>query len=899
MWARLLSLTRVIRHGERFEQAMSEELQFHVEARAEALVQSGLAPEEALRQARVEFGGVEAIREECRDATGRRWSEDLRRDLAHGVRVLRRRPAFVVTAVLSLALGTGTPAAVFQLLDATVLRALPVADPQELVEVGIAGGTRGFGRNYRWNGVTYPLWEQIRDHQRTLSGVFAWTPATLSAGQGSDARPVRAAWVSGAAFATLEITAERGRLLTTADDRVGCPGAVVLSHGFWQREFGGANAAIGQAVVLNGRPLEVIGVAPPAFHGIEVGQSFDVALPFCVLGAWDPARLEARDEFWLRVFGRTAPGATPAGAARYLEVASVPWFEAVEPSNYTSVLLDQWRRFRLTADPRPNGVSRLRDVYEVSLWWLLGITALILVMTSVNLANLTLAKSLSRGQEVATRLALGASRARVVSQLWIESLIVAVLGTAGGAVLAGLLARALIRFLAAQGVPIELDVSMGWRVATFLLAVGVASCVLFGLSTAIFATRRDARPLSDRGARRGTAARARFPFQQFLIASQAAVSLVLVVASFSFVASLRNLLTADAGFRQEGLFFSSLDLRPAQQDPDGLAQLKRSLLDEIRAESGVEVAATTTHLPLNGGRTSLAVPVPGDGRERFPQFNWVSPGYFDVMGIPLRAGRDFTAFDRAGAPPVLVVNEQFVREFFAGTDAIGRTIESLEEPGFPRTAYEIVGVVGDTKYADLREARPPIAYAPDAQEPTDAAQVWAVTRTSLQPSQLTGAIRRAADRVNAAVVTTATVDLRASVVARLMRERLLAWLAGFFGFVALGLVGVGLYGVVSYLVSNRRREIGIRMALGADRRSVVRLVCGQTISFLMVGCAIGIAVSVVANRLAEGLLFGVTPADPLVVVTATAVLMMAALGAAYLPGREATRTNPAEAMRLS
>lgn len=640
-----------------FNDELDDEILFHLETRAAELERSGLSPGEARLQARREFGNIGRVKETTRRIVGAAAFEAILQDLSYGVRQLRGSPGFAITAILSLALGVGANTAIFQLLNAVRLRSLPVHDPQQLVEVKIAGNQQ-FGTHNSWDSLTCPLWEQIRDHQESLSGAFAWSFGNLSFGRGEWAHNVRISWASGGAFSTFGVRAVRGRLLDAADDYKSCPAVAVLGYGFWQRQFGGEESAVGSSIVLADLdepgevPFSIVGVTEPEFIGLEVGRPFDLALPFCAkdrLSRSDAdSSLRDRSLFWVGVIGRLKDGIPANQAARQLEARSAPWFEAVAPTEYDAATMGVWRRFRLTAEPRPRGIGQLRENYEAPLWLLLGITGLVLIIACVNLANLLLARSNARVREYSVRMALGASRARVVAQLFWESLLIALCGSVAGTALAAVLSRSLVQVVSAQMEGIQLDLGldwrtgMDWRVLAFIAGIAIAASVSFGLSTALYATRANAMRGANAGTRNATLDRGRFTFQRILIAGQIAVSLVLVVASLLFVRSFRNLLSVDPGFRQQGLNFFSVDFVRAGLPKEGMRPFANSLLDQVRAVPGVQAAALTTFLPLAGGNWMLLIHVPGHeeapGEDAACQFDWVSPRYFETMGIPLTAG---------------------------------------------------------------------------------------------------------------------------------------------------------------------------------------------------------------------------------------------------------------------
>ncbi len=896
MWKRILWWRRRKHESEELD----EELRAHLAIEARERSAQGTSPEEAWLAARRLFGNQTRIAEETRDVWRIVWLEELWQDVRYGVRTLWHNPGFTAVAILSLALGTGANTAIFQLLDAVRLRPLPVADPQRLVEIDIAGNRDGFGNRQNGAQLSYPMWEQIREHQQVFAGVLAWSPADLNIGRPLNQERIPAAYVSGGAFDILGISAHRGRLLTPADDVPGCIGRIVISHNFWQRHFNADDNAIGSELTLGGRPVAVIGVTPPGFFGMEVGQPVDLMAPFCTIGTEPSGRLNATQEFWIWSFARLQAGWTPERAAIYLQTASAAWLQAIAPTGYSSTLLERYNRFRLTATARPNGISRLRAAYETSLWLLFGITGLVLAMACANLANLTLARTLSRGQEIATRLAIGASRRRIVFQLFVESLILAVASAAVGVLLAGFLSRALLAFARRQNDTFQVDLAFDWRILAFVGALAFVTCLFFGLATAWYATRPHAVSLagtSTRGTTSGThAGRHRFSFQRMLIAAQVSISLVLVVSSLMLLTSFRNLLTLDAGFRQSGILFSSLDLTHTGLPSGAVPELKRQLLATIRSIPGVAETSTSTILPLNDNSTTLVVLDPDTGKDTYPRMAWVSPKYFATMEVPLLSGRDFNEFDSSHAQPVAIVNALFVERYFAGKSPLGRSFRTLAEPGFPETVYQVVGVAANTRYSNLRQALLPIAYFPDAQEPSGRTRKFLLVQTSLTATQLADRMSQVLKTVNSGIVHLGTRDFRERVIESLSRERLLAWLAGFFGALALLLVAIGLFGVVSYMMSARRREIGIRMALGADAGSVVRMVLGQTLRPTLMGCAIGVLAGLAVTQVARGVLFEVAPGDPTVFGISVAVLSLVALAAAYLPSRAAARTNPVETL---
>jgi len=830
--------------------------------------------------------------------------ESLLQDIRFALRTLRKSWGFGLTAILTLALGIGANTAIFQLLDAVRLRSLPVPHPERLAAVQVKNGNHGFGVTVTDSetSLTYPLWEQIRLHQQVFTNVFAWADSgSASLGEGAQMRRARGLWFSGDAFNTLGIYPLRGRFFTAQDDRMGCgtPGAVI-SYGLWQSEFAGQDSAIGRNIIVDGRPTEVIGVAPRSFFGLEVGRSFDFALPFCSLETYFPGSgtTTRADYFWIHVLGRLRPGVTLQQASSELAAISPGMIDATLPSGYGANALKVYRDFRLTVFPAGAGVSWLRQTYDTSLWLLLSITALVLLIACANLANLMLVRASAREREMAVRLALGASRWRLIRELLSEGLLLAAGGAALGIVLAELFSRSLVRFLSTESEAIRLDLSMDWRVLLFTGVISVLTCLVFGLVPAFRSSRADPGSALKSGSRGSTAGPERFSFQRLLVVSQLAVSVVLLVGALLFVRSFWNLVSVDPGFRERGILIAILDFRRLTFSPERNTEFIRELLAETRTVPQVESAATSTHVPLNGSSWyfSWNLGVRINGMEGGSKFTWVSPEYFKTMDIPLLAGREFSELDTRTSPRVAIVNESFVRKYLAGQNPLGHVIRTTAEPSYPASECEIVGVVRDTKYSELREPAPPISFAPADQYPNVGS--WAVLfiRFSSPPSAVISAVRDKLSAVSPAITFDFHV-LHADIQNGLVRERLMALLSGFFGALAALLTMIGLYGVMSYIVAMRKNEIGIRMALGASRASVIGIIVRQTLTLLGVGVGAGLVLAMAAARGANSLLYGLEASDSLTLFSAAAFLAAVALAASYIPAYRASRVDPMNALR--
>ena len=884
--------------GHQPDAEFDDEIREHLQLLADRFAAQGMSSEEARAAAHRQFGNTTLTEEDHRELRTLRSVEALWQDLRYGLRMLRKSPSFTAIAMLTLALGIGANTAIFQLLDAVRLRSLPVPSPGEIARIEVRGGNHGFGVSRIDSDLTYPLFEQIRSQQEGFSGVFAWSANdNTPVGQGTEIKLVRGLLISGDTFATLGVGPFRGRLLAAEDDHPGCglPG-VVISYTFWQSEFGGQDSAVGSKLLIDGYPIEVLGVTPPRFFGLEVGTNFDIAMPFCSVPVFHgPPLLTRRDLSWLTVMGRLKPSWSLGRASAQLEAISPGLFEATVPDGYTRKLQDSYRAFRLAAYPGGSGVSGLREHYDASLWLLLGITGLVLLIACANLANLMLVRASRREREVAVRLALGAPRRRLIIELLTEALVLAASGGVLGILLANAFSRSILWLLSTEGNLLELDLDLDWRVLGFTAAVVMTTCIAFALVPALRSSRAQPADALRSGSRGITAGRERFSFQRVLVILQISVSLVLLVGALLFVRSFRNLATLDPGFRQRNILVATIDLDPLHlAKAHEYAPLADDLLEQIRSIPQVESAATSTHVPLDGSSWTLGIHI--KDLDAWSKFTWVSPGYFETMGIPLLAGRDVTDRDTPTSPHVAIVNEAFVRKYLGGANPIGMTMRTVEEPNYPPEVYEIVGVVKGTKYRTLREEIPPESFGVASQFPGNHGGMNVFIRSSSPPAVVFSALKQKISHVSPEIRAEFRV-FRKDVENSLIRERMMATLSGFFGVLAALLTVIGLYGVISYIVSMRRNEIGVRMALGASRTNVVGIVLRQTLLLLGLGVVVGLLLSLAATQRASSLLFGLQPSDPLIFMGATLLLMAVALLAALVPARRASRVDPMVALR--
>jgi len=894
-------LNRIFRR-KRWDHERCRELDSYLQIETDDNVARGLSPEEAKYAARRKLGNPTLIREEIYTMNSLGFLEALWQDLRYGMRALRLNPGFAAVALLSLALGIGANTAIFQLVDSVRLRMLPVSEPQRLAEVHLTNLHGRMGNFFNWHPMlTNAIWEELRDHHQPFSGVFAWAPDTLNLAPSGEVHLVPSIWVSGDFFSLLGVRPILGRTFTASDDQPGCAGSgAVVSYAFWERELGGEASAIGRTLTIDYHPVQVIGVTPASFFGLDVGHSFDVALPICsqpILGGEDNY-LDTRYDWWLTVMGRLNPGWSLEKATAYLGSISPGIFEATLPPGYDSDHIKKYQAFKLAAYPAGSGVSRFRQGASSPLGLLLAITGLVLLIACANLANLMLARASAREREIAVRLALGASRGRLIRQLLAESLLLAAAGAAAGLFLARTLAAFLVSFLSTQGNQVFLNLNPDWRVFAFIGGVATLATVLFGLVPALRATRAAPVEALKAGGRGLTANRERFGLRRGLVISQVAISLVLIVGALLFSRSLRNLLAVNLGFDRTGILVTDLDLTQLKLPAARILAFKHDLLDRLRSTLGVDSAAETYIIPTSGATTNPYFWMDsGDSSQgKTCWFNRVSSHFFKTMGTPLLAGRDFNNRDTPTSQKVAIVNEAFAREFAGAANPVGKRLWQGAGLRQPQIEYEIVGLVKNTKYEDIREPFSPIVYVSSSQDPEPEPYDEVVIRSQAPLSDLNSRVKQTVAQIDPEI-SIQFRSLHTMLQDELLQERLMATLSGFFGVLAAMLAAVGLYGVMSYMVVRRTNEIGIRMTLGACRGEIVGMMVREASWLLAAGLVAGTALSLAAGRAAGSMLFGLKPYDPVTLTLAAVLLALVALAASYLPAWKASRLNPTEALR--
>jgi predicted permease len=714
---------------------------------------------------------------------------------------------------------------------------------------------------------------------------------------GGESREADGLWVSGDYFRTLGVQPVIGRLLLADDDRRGCASPpAVISYGFWQREYGGSPSAVGRVISLDGHSYDIVGVTPPSFFGVEVGRSYDLVVPLCAEPYSRGLRssLDRKEAWFLAVIGRLKSDWTTERATTHLRTLAPEMFRETLP-NYNPEDTRQYLASTLVAFPAQTGVSNLRSDYESPLWLLLATTVLVLLIACANLANLMLARATAREREIAVRLALGASRGRIVRQLTAESLLIAAAGSAAGAVLAQWLSRLLVASLATENDRVFVALAGDWRVFSFVALLAAGTCLIFGVLPAIRATATSPGAALKAGSRGTTDSRERFGLRRALVVAQVALSLVLVVGALLFAGSLRNIVTIDAGFTHDAILVATVDFRRAGIAEPNITTTHAALLARLRRQPAVEDAAQVRVVPVSGSFSNRRIIIDGVERRENVNRNAVSDRYFSTMKTAMLAGRDFDDLDRPTSTKVAVVTESFARVFYGGHNPVGRTFQVVEAPGQARPIYEIVGLARDSKYGDLRESFEPLMFVPTAQDDQVALTQRLVIRTA-DVANTTAAMTAIVRTINPSVVVTYRT-MQAQVRDSLLRERLMATLSGLFGALAALIAIIGLYGVLSYFVVRRRNEIGIRIALGADRREVVRMVMREAATLVAAGLTVGTIAALIAARTASTLLFGVKPYDPITLATAIAGLTIVATLASYVPAWRASCLEPTVALR--
>jgi predicted permease len=905
---RMRSWFRASLHRSDLEREMHEELQFHIEEYADALQRGGVPADEARRRARVAFGSVDAREEECREALGLRLLDELRADLRYATRLLRDAPAFTSVAILSLALGIGANTAIFSLLHSVMWKALPVSAPEELRQLSWVSGPR-LVMESTWGNLSptlnggrtstsfsYPVFQQLRKQTRQLGGLFAFKPITrMTAVIDGQAELVGGELVSGDYFQTLRLVPSAGRPILPSDDERREDGTVaVISDAFWSRRFGREASAVGRSIRVNQIVVTIVGVNPPQFSGLEPGRNPDLFLPLSmqpVVMPWQygksPSLVDDPEYWWVLVMGRTKPGVDERGAETALDTVLRQAVHFTLPNKSGQ---DQ-PRLRLL--PGGKGLDDVREAFGTQLYVLVALVGLVLAIACANLASLLLARAASRHREFSLRLALGAGRGRIARQMLTEGLLLATIGGATGIVFGYWMRNGIPHLLSTPWEAGPLRAEFDVTVLAASLIVTAVTGVLFSLAPVWQATRLElTAALKDAG--HATMGRSRQFARRALIAFQVAVSVLLLIGAGLFARTLWNLRSTDLGFRAERVLLFNVDPPRTRYAGTQRTALFQQLEREVGRLPGVESSSLSSEALVahssSTTRISSTGEAPVEGEAARAWVNDVGDRFFETMGIPILLGRALDAQDREGSLRVAVVNQQFARKFFPGGNPLGKTFWRRNTP------HHIVGICGDARYDRVTTPMPPTFYAPFAQAMELGSMTFEV-RTAVDPVSLTNSIRRVVRSIDKDLPV---FDVRTQVEqidATFSRQRLFATLTLAFGLLALILACVGIYGIIASSVASRISEIGVRMALGADRRRVLFMILREAVSLAGLGIAVGLLAAAALARYVETLLYGLTPFDPLTAIAAVVLMLIVAVVSGWLPARFAAALEPMQALR--
>ena len=917
---KFISGLRALLRKKQVEQEMDEELRGYLDAAVKDKMRSGMSYEQALRAARVEMGSVEAVKEEIRSSGWESTLETLWQDLRYGARQLKRNPGFAAVAVITLALGIGANTAVFTLIDAVMIKVLPVRNPQQLVLLGwVRRGktfrvtTSGYGLPDAQSrevlaSFAYPLVEQLRSQSTVFSSVFGfvpmgWSKESVNVSIDGQASMADGVMVTGGYFSGLGVLPAEGRLLTDADMKANAPRAAVMSYGYWTRRFGRSPSAVGKAIFINGVPFTIVGVAPPEFFGVQPGQAPDLWIPLLQdarLAPWgQPAPVVPKlwtrpDWWWVMVMGRLKPGvserqALAAANGPFLQSAMAAAPKSLRPADAPPLVFV----------PASRGLETLRWGFSRSLWILTGVVGLVLLIACANIATLLLARAMARGREMGVRQTLGASRWRLIRQLLTESVLLSTIGGALGLLVAQWGSRVLLRLMSSSDTTLDLGQGPDPVVLWFCAGVSVLTGILFSLAPAIHATGMNPATTVKEATRGLAGSGSRLRLGKALVIVQVALSLLLLIGAGLFLRTLTKLENQIIGFNRHNLLVFSIDPTKSGYEGPRISSLCENVRERLQAVPGVQ-GVTFSELALltgwvNNGPLSIEGYQAKPGQDMGTEWDPVGPDFFQTMGIRLQLGRPINRRDNASSTKVAVVNEAMARHFFGSANPIGQRI-SLDEKFNPTNAVEIVGVVENAKYGNLRtDSR--MIYLAFTQAQGAIGRTFFEVRTAGAPTALVPIIRAAVHDVDPNLALADVKTQTQIITEHLGNERMMAQLSGFFGGLALALAAIGLYGLMAFSVTRRTHEIGIRMALGAQQRQVLYLVLRQSFVLVVVGVVAGLLAGIGATRLIASQLYGLKPTDPLTLGVAALLMFAVAALAAYLPARRATKVDPMVALR--
>jgi predicted permease len=908
LFARVRSWLAGILRRDTLERDMDEELRFHIETYAADLVNAGIPHDEAQRRARAEFGGVEARKDDCREARGLRLIDEVRADARYALRQLRRAPMFTLVAILSLGLGIGANTAIFSLMEQALWKTMPIPAPEELrLFIWVSGRNVVFNSSsgnwrhtdpkgsYSGASFSYPIFEGLQQRSRTFASVFAFkSMGRLTAVIDGQAELVGTHLVSGNLYDSLRLVPIVGRGITPGDDATDAGTMVaVISDGFWARRFGRAPSVIGRTILVNQAPVTIVGINPPGFSGLASGQNPDIFLPFAAQPRVAPPRFGDNpslrgdaDNWWLSIMGRLRPGVTEAQAESETDLLLQQLVRESLPDRGDR---DQPHMRLLTGS---RGMDNLRAQFAQPLFVLLSFVGLVLLIACANVANLLLARAAGRRRELGLRLALGAGRARIARQLLTEGL---TLGIGGGllGLMIGYATRDIIPSFMVQAWErggLDVDPRFDLRVLLLSAAVTIATSVLFSLAPIWHFRRVEVNEALKDGRSAGTTM-ATTVRGKTLIVFQVALCVLLLVGAGLFVRTLSNLRTVTLGFRPEHLLLFEMDPPYTRYKGVDRTLLYDRIEEAIAAIPGVESATLSAAALVAGGSSTTRVGPDGTKPKPNAHVNDVGVHYMDTMGIPILAGRNFDPHDRGTTrPPVVLINQQFARTFFPNQNPVGHTLRNNDR------LFEIVGVCGDTLYETARAPVPPTFYRLSSQS-SNVGSLTMTVRTNVATTAMMAAVRQAVDRIDKDLPVFDVRTQTAQIDATLANERLFATLTVAFGLLALSLACVGIYGVIAHNVARRTSEIGIRIALGAARIDVLLMILRESARLALAGVLIGAAAATWFAGYLKALLFGIEPIDPLTISIAITLMLLVALFATWLPARHAARLDPMVALR--
>jgi len=925
------------RRGSRDDDA-DDELHFHLEKEIEKNIASGMSPDEARRRALVDFGGVQQTRESLREVHHGRFFESLAQDSRYAWRMLRKSPAFTIIAVVTLALGIGANTAIFSLIDAVIFRSLPIADPQSLLvfqwESHKGPGNMSYrnfgecdeshdGTTARGCSLSLPFFKQVQ----AQAGLFSHVAAYAGIGQldmsgNGPARMVKGEFVTGDYFQTLGVRAHLGRLVNAGDDDASAPAAAVLDHSFWQTEFGGSESAIGKTIRLNGIPFQIIGVTEPRFDALTLSNKYDVIIPMAqrpvVVPNWKP-RDDQADHWWLVMIGRLKPGVALSQAEAGV---SLLFRNSIGSVGKPLFKPDSDPRIRLAQASQVLGGTQKRTLQP--LYVLMLCVGAVLLIACANVAGLLLARSVVRQREIAVRLALGAKRSRILLQFLTESVMLAFAGGTLGILVAVWGARALMAMVSAGSVnPPIFSPQLDWRVLGFTAGVSLLTGILFGLAPALRGSDVNLTSSLKTVAGSGTVSEGkqrRFSAGGMLVAVQMALAIVVLVIAGLLVRTLTNLKSLNPGFDTQNVLLFGIDPRLAGYKGQQIDNLFFELQEKFSSIPGVTSATYSWYPFLSGGLWNTGFHRPGtppptkqemeSGAAEKNQVESdvypIGPRFFSTWGIPFQSGRDFTPADYVVAasndgdkpssnPTPVIVNQEFAHKYFPGKNPIGQIFGEQEPTGIgdaKAPGYLIVGIVANSKYNSLRREIKPCFYQPNV-----GGEAFFDLRTGTDPLSLVPTIKNIVDQRSHDLAVFRISTETETIDRQVFTEKMTARLSSLFGLLALLLACLGLYGLLSYEVSRRTREIGIRMAVGAQSHNVVGLVLTKAAGLIVAGAVVGIAVAVGVTRFLASFLYGVKAGDPVTLMAVAALLAMVALAACYIPARRATKVDPLVALR--